>query len=363
MKILLAGPQDKTVLGFIAKDCWKTLETLGHEVAVFDFRKRPYAQGRFVSGFKRYARALLPFLPSPYEVFGDFKKQVDRKINQELERLAFNFQPDLVLVLLGENLDPETLEKIRKLSSHPAIVNWFHDTLLLDYRRRLLESVAPAYDIIFLIDSAEIFNKVAVKVKKTVVLPLGCNPLVHKKLDLSDKDKEFYGSDVAFVGTVSPQREKWLEQLAGDFDLKIWGRWQKKSGKLACCYQNQDTYAQDAVKIYNASKIILDFHSLWQKEESIYNVTPRVFEVPACGGFLLTNFCLQIKDFYSIGEEMIVYRDMEELKRLIGYYLAHEGERKDIARKAYVKARSEHTMEKRLSLMLENVRGLRSCRA
>jgi glycosyltransferase involved in cell wall biosynthesis len=355
MKILLAAPQDTTTLGFISRDCVKTFRALGHEVEAFDFRKRPYGKSKFVSGLKRSLRRVLPFLPSPYDFSPVFRQQIDHKINADLEKLAFDFQPNLILVFLGENLAAATLDHIRGFSSHPVIANWFHDTLLLDYRKQLLDSIVSAYDIIFLIDSGQISEKLVIRAKKTVVLPLGCNPLVHKRVVLSEQERKYYGSDVAFVGTLTPERQVWLEQLAGEFDLKIWGRWQTKSAKLARCYQAKDLYSEDAVKIYNASKIILDFHSLWQKQDPLYNVTPRVFEVPASGGFLLTNSCLQLKDFYSLGEEMVVYRDLEELKKLIAYYLEHADQRNQIVQKAYDRAHSEHTLEKRLISLLENV--------
>lgn len=359
MKILLAAPQDETVLGIIGRYCQEALGELGNEVVVFDFRKRPYSSGKVVSRLKRAIRTVLPSLPSPYDISSKFREQVDRKINQQLEELTFKFQPDLLLVLCGENISPGTLEKIRS-GMHTVIVNWFHDTLLSPYRQELMQRIALAYDVLFIVDSTEVLKEVPLPAKRVEVLPLACNPQVHKKLTLSDAEMKNYGSDIAFVGTVTPERELWLEELA-EFDLKIWGRWLRKSPALKRCYQKKDVYAEEAVKIYNASKIILDFHSLWQKQVQLYNVTPRIFEVPASGGFLLTNPSIQVKDFYTIGAEMVVYRDLKDLKRLISYYLKHEGERRAIAERAYQKARAVYTFTNRLTILLETVRRLGSC--
>ncbi|MDI6641959.1 MAG: DUF3880 domain-containing protein [Elusimicrobiota bacterium] len=47
------------------------------------------------------------------------------------------------------------------------------------------------------------YVKLNSRVVKTV--PLGCAPEIHKKVELSDEEKERYeryGSDVCFVGTV-----------------------------------------------------------------------------------------------------------------------------------------------------------------
>jgi spore maturation protein CgeB len=353
MKILLAAPQGQTALGVIGNYCRNALVDLGNEVEVFDFRKHPYSSGKFISGLKSVVRKFLPSFPSPYAVSG-IRAQTDKQINQMLLELAFSFKPDILLVLCGENISGETLERIRR-ELKTVTVNWFHDTLLLPYRQTLLRSIAPIYDFVFIIDSKDILRKIPITAKYIETLPLACSPDVHKRINLSPDEINIYGSDVAFVGTVTPEREKWLEQLA-DFDLKIWGRWQGMSQRLKKCYQKKDMYAGEAVKIYNASKIILDMHQLWGKEEEIINVTPRVFEVPACGGFLLTNPSLQIGDFYRLGEEMIVYKDIDEQKHLIRYYLGHLQERQAIAQRAYERARAEHTYEKRLKELLETVR-------
>ncbi len=349
MKIMLCAPKDKTVLGTIAGYCLKNLRTLGHEVAVFDFRIRPYSASGFVKGVKRAVRTIFPGFPSPYAIAA-IKERTDQVINRDLEKLAGSFKPDLVLVLCGENIRPQTIEFLRN-NCHAVTVNWLYDTLLLPYRQELMKTVGSAYDRVFLIDAPEILQRIDIPFRRVSTLPLGCEPSVHRTMALSSEEREFYGSDVAFVGTVTPERERWLEELV-DFDLKIWGRWEGKNPRLEKCYRTKDLYADDAVKIYNASKIILDMHTLSDRHEQIYNVTPRVFEVPASGGFLLTNQSLQIKDFFTIGEEMIVYRNQDHLKDLIRYYLVHEDERLKIAERGYVKARSMHTYEQRLKTLL-----------
>ncbi len=112
---------------------------------------------------------------------------------------------------------------------------------------------------------------------------------------------------------------------------------------------------EEAVKIYNASRIVVDIHGLYGPGTPVFNVTPRVFEVPASGGFLLTNNIPQAAGFYEIGREMIVYDSTEELKRLIRYYLEHPEERAAIADKGYQRARKEHTYTHRLRQLLDTV--------
>ncbi|RJO65754.1 MAG: hypothetical protein C4540_00090, partial [Candidatus Omnitrophota bacterium] len=263
MKILLAAPQDTTVLGVISGYCRVAMEGLGHSVVGFDFRLHPYSQNRLVSSLKAALRPLFPRLPSPYD-FAAVKSSTDKKVNQALLNLISQERPDIVLVLCGENIAAETLETIKNKFFIP-VVNWFHDSLLVPARRTFLSRLPQHYDYFFLIDSLDVLEQFPIQAKQIVSLPLACDPKVHRPVSLTSQESRFYGSDVAFVGTVTPEREKVLEALSG-FNLKIWGKWQKKNKALASRYQKQDIYREETVKVYNASKIILDIHTLFGKE-------------------------------------------------------------------------------------------------
>ena len=353
MKILLAAPQDKTVLGIITHYCQKAMEAIGNEVVVFDFRKRPYSRNHFVPLLKSLIRPFFPSLPSPYDL-PKIREAADQETNHLLLELVNTYKPDILLVLCGENILPETLTRIRK-GLNITTVNWFHDTLLSPLRKELIQNALPFYNYLFVVDSLDVLKHLELKVENIYTLALGCEPQVHKRIKLSEKEKNMYGSDIAFVGTVTLERERILEKLA-EFNMKIWGRWQRESPRLKGCYQKKDVYTEEAVKIYNASKIVLDIHSLFGIEKEIFNVTPRLFEVPASGAFLLTNSSLQVGSFYELNHEIAVYHDVEELKRLIRYYLAHEKERQDMAQRAFVRAHREHTYLQRLKTLLEYVK-------
>ncbi|MCX5700367.1 MAG: glycosyltransferase [Candidatus Omnitrophica bacterium] len=355
MRIILATPQDKTVLGVIGSYCKAALQAQGNEVSVFDFRKEFYAKSTLMQRLKSAVRSALPFLPSLRELPA-VKLVIDDKVNRMLLDRSVKFKPDILLVLCGENISLDTLIKIKNVSG-TFTVNWFYDTLISPHRESLVRSVLPCYDYLFIVDSLGVLKRIKADFNKVATLPLACEPLVHKRVVLSDKEARIYGSDVAFVGTVTPEREKILEELSG-FNLKIWGRWSRKSACLNSCYQKKDVYAEEAVKIYNSSKIILDVHSLFGREKEIYNVTPRLFEVPASGAFLLTNYVSQVSDFYKIGEEIITYGDVNELKNQVSYYLKHPDERINIAERGYQRAHKEHTYANRVTKLLETVKNM-----
>ncbi len=54
-----------------------------------------------------------------------------------------------------------------------------------------------------------------------------------------------------------------------------------------------------------------------------------------------------LRDYYKLGEEIVVYKDNEDLVRKIKYYLAHEDERERIALRGYERTIRDHSTEKR----------------
>lgn len=352
MKILLAAPFDSTVLGMITQYSVKALREMGHEVSVFDFRRHPYSNNKLASCLKEAIRSFLPKFPSPYDIPA-VRGATDQVINRLFLDRVFSYKPDLVLVYCGENIVPETIEKIKKAGI--ITVNWFHDSMVYPVRQGLVHSVLPVYDYCFMVDSPDVLKVVSAPFKNIFSLSLACDPQIHRKMALSERDRELYGSDVVFVGTVSPEREAILESLS-DFDLNIWGIWGKESARLKKRYKKKYVHGEELVKIYNASKIVLDIHALWNtdiaKTSGIFNVTPRLFEVPSCGGFLLANNIPQVFDLYEKDKEIVVYGDVEDLKTLIRYYLDHSEERARIAQAAYQKVHGRYTYRHRLEELI-----------
>jgi spore maturation protein CgeB len=73
----------------------------------------------------------------------------------------------------------------------------------------------------------------------------------------------------------------------------------------------------------------------------------RTFEVPACGGFLLTGAADNLGDYYKDGKEIVVFKDKFDLAEKCKYYLEHEDERKTIAQAGYARTVRDHTYEGR----------------
>ncbi len=80
-------------------------------------------------------------------------------------------------------------------------------------------------------------------------------------------------------------------------------------------------------------------------------VNQRVFDVPACGAFLLTDYRAQMDDLFEPGKEMAVYSHPEEIGELAAYYLAHPKERGRIAGAGRRRVLAEHGYAARMRTM------------
>ncbi len=104
------------------------------------------------------------------------------------------------------------------------------------------------------------------------------------------------------------------------------------------------SYYDELNYFYNVSEISFNITSTQMRN----SVNQRVFDVPASGGFLLTDYKQQLEGLMKIGEEIACYRDKEEIPELIRFYLKHERQRKNIVEQGRKRVLAEHTYVHRL---------------
>jgi spore maturation protein CgeB len=122
-------------------------------------------------------------------------------------------------------------------------------------------------------------------------------------------------------------------------------------GSNARLLPNLDYYA-DLPRFYPRSGINFNCTSRQMKGA----VNQRVFDVPACGGFLLTDHREQMEDLFDLDREAAVYRSVEEIPGLVERFAADPAARTAISRAAARRIRAEHTYEIRLNRLLEIMR-------
>ena len=81
-------------------------------------------------------------------------------------------------------------------------------------------------------------------------------------------------------------------------------------------------------------------------------VNQRVFDVPAAGGFLLSDDQDDLREVFDVGREAVTYTDRDELRSLVHYYRDHRERRLQIAAAGRARVLREHTYAHRVDTMI-----------
>jgi spore maturation protein CgeB len=160
---------------------------------------------------------------------------------------------------------------------------------------------------------------------------------------------------VVLVGGHNVRREQLLGRLT-DLPLEIYGKWGKRArygSPLRRQLKARGIWGEALVRLYNTSKIVLNITNWDPARYPALN--QRVFDVPATGAFLLTDYSPALQEHFRLGEEIVTYRDVDELRDKARYYLAHDAERTAIARRGYERALTLPTIRDRMAQVIRVV--------
>jgi spore maturation protein CgeB len=324
----------------------QTLRELGHDVIEFDYRTN--------SLLKKEWQARFPFLHRTYSGLCKRSRRLEtletRLINNKLLEKAREIKPDIFITYPGERIYPET---IRQMSEQLNIrtVLWLGRDVVFERTPRVVESF-PYYDFVFTIDPPAVKKYKEHGARRVYYLPLGCYPPTHKKIELTDEDKQKYSAPVSFVGQLFDDRPEFLCQLQST-KVNFWTHWwdddmRQKYPELTPFYRGQ-ARGLSMIKVLNGADIVLNVHRAHNSHEG---TNMRTFEAAGCAAFQLTEYKKEVGRMFKIGEEIEVYYDIDDLKRKIEYYLSRPDERADMAGRAQKKAYAEHTYHQRFEEML-----------
>ena len=259
---------------------------------------------------------------------------------------------DILISMALAPIAPEALRSIRNSGVTTAI--WFVEDYL---RFTYWQQYAQCYDYVFTIQKGACFDAFkAAGIQNVIYLPCAADPHIHKPLELTQDEKERFGAPISFVGAGYHNRRCMFIHLA-DLPFRIWGtEWpgSRPYDKLVA-EGGRRVSPEEYVKIFNATDINLNLHSCPERDGVDPGgdfVNPRTFELAACGAFQLVDARVHLPEVFEVGKEIVVFRNTEELRAQIAYFLEHEAERKEIAERARVRVLKEHTYEHRLRTML-----------
>ncbi len=310
------------------------------------------------SAIEKSGHSLLSFDDRSFIIPGRIRERVEllqrwdmKRLNKRIVSQAESFKPDMCLVTGGYRILPETIEKIKRRGIKTVL--WTIDPPT-DFQP-IIEA-APHYDFVFCggTEAQELLEKIGAK--KTTWLPFACDPEVHRFQETTPEERKFWGSDVTFIGSYYPNRAQLLEKLA-DFDLKVWGPgWNKlpSASRLRGKIRDMQLRPEEWTKILSSCKITVVIH-YQDGKTPCYQASPKVYETLACKSFLLVDNQRDVKSLFEDGKHLAVFKDVEDLKEKIVYYLNHQGEREKIINQGYEETMQRHAYIHRIKKLIQSV--------
>ena len=277
-----------------------------------------------------------------------------RKLNNKifgknLIKTVLNFRPDLVFFSKAMIVKLDALIELRRLGFRTA--NWITDNIFHPrYKKWFIEN-HKYYAYLFVFDSgAKELVKNDPESKNVIYMPMAVEPEAYQLKKLTSEDRKKYETNVCFVGALYPERERALNAVK-DLGLKIygWKGWEKSS---LARYYHGPLNVPEMVKLYNCAKICINMNL----EPACNGVNWKTFEIPAAGGFQLTDYRKDLDGLFKIGEELDVFRSPEELRKKALFYLQNDELRRKIAQKGRERVLRNHTFEKRIKDILNTIR-------
>ncbi|MDQ1600742.1 MAG: spore maturation protein CgeB [Actinomycetota bacterium] len=272
-------------------------------------------------------------------------------------------EPDLLFTFLyADEISPEAVATVT--AAGVPTLNWFADD---HWRFEAFSSrYAPSY--------AWIATTAASALPKYAAL--GCTNVIktqwaaaHHRYRPSGEPLRY---DATFVGQVYGERPALVARLRAEgVQVRTWGtgwaerRWHRAvahrpvvrslGGRrvLAAAQARTRCSQEEMIRIFGTSRINLNFTEASQGPEA--QIKGRTFEVPACGGFLLTGRSAHLEEYYEPDREVVVFDGPDELVDKVTYYLAHDDERSRVAEAGLRRTLAEHTYEQRLTRIFDRM--------
>jgi spore maturation protein CgeB len=289
-------------------------------------------------------------------------------------------------VLFLDELDPSVVRKISQMPD-TVTVNWFADD---QWRfETFTRHWASNFDWAVTTAASALPKYEAIGFGNVIKSQWACNHFLYRKLDLPLE------WDVTFVGQPHGDRRETIQLLRdADIDVRVWGRrWE--SGRIS-----QD----EMIRVFNQSRINLNLsnasrpvlhppgtgdrargfveqHSIGRlakrplrplvdavrrrRRPAGGDVAPplslpeqikgRNFEVPGCGGFLLTGLTEELELYYEPEREVSCFESREDLVAKVIHYLENDEERAEIAEAGWRRTLRDHTYAARFAEIFDRI--------
>jgi len=305
----------------------------------------------FYKALKQLSNEIYPFWYDDYLM----KKE---ELQKRVIKFVDDIRPDIVFFILMK--DEFSFETLDYLKNKYTTINWFCDD---QWRfENFTKYYAPHFTYAITTDKFALNKYKKIGYENVIIgqwASYGCG----KNINFESIK---YKYNVSFVGGISGYR-KWLINKLEKAGIKVecfGAGWRNgrvtfdemseifKTSRINLNISNSVNY--DVRYIFSSLRSIKEF---LRSKKRIEQIKARNFEIPAFGGFQLTNYVPFLEDYFEIGKEVAIYTSIEDLVLQINYCLDNEEERKKIMIEGYRRAINEHTYVSRLKHIFRKLGG------
>ena len=116
-------------------------------------------------------------------------------------------------------------------------------------------------------------------------------------------------------------------------------------------YRGFAGHHRELTEIYRSGQIHVDINRLYQLDI----VPMRIFDILACGGFLIAEYSPALAQLFDVGTEVESWETVDELVEKVRYYKDHPEEAHVIAQRGYQAVCERHTVAGRVLQMLQEL--------
>lgn len=279
-----------------------------------------------------------------------------QEANKRILRRVKDTHYDIIFIVKGNHIYPNTLNFIRINSPNTKIINWSHDNMFEKHNRTIFYSLnLKKYDLVVTTKSFNLHQDQlpSLGARKILFQNNSCYPYPFFESLVRPKVFKY---DVSFIGSAELDRFNILNYLASQgIRVKIFGSgWDKSIYRHQ--HSNLDIECKDLIgKEYFEtmlnSKISLSFLRKINKDLQ----TLRTVEIPFCGAFMIAEDTEEQKSMFHEELEAVFFSSNEDLLDKIKFYLNNDDKREAIAKRGMLKARDSYSMVDNAEEIIQSV--------
>jgi len=268
-----------------------------------------------------------------FDYYASFVSRGPLSMENSIRDLVRRHNIQLIIVPnMYYELAPSFLNDLRFMGCSSMIV-FFDDSMRFEDTNRFYLSSFDYYLTHDSLNSNALYKTFGIEPEFFPMFP-SCS-FYDKIIQDSDTIRYLCAKDVVFVGAKTDDRNLFVNYLKKyGIEITAFGKgWE--AGMLS---------TEEMIAAYKSAKISLSFIKTIDGSGRI-QLKARLFEIIMAGGFILSEYCDELADYFDVGREIDAFKSPQELLDKVRFYLANCDIRDMMSARAKDKAKKKYSFE------------------